>query len=54
LPQPECEGLFPYLKLVTLPLDKVLYESGDTLRHFYFPTDSIISLLLRAQGRRLG
>jgi len=24
---------------------KVLYESGDTLRHVYFPTDSIVSLL---------
>jgi CRP-like cAMP-binding protein len=23
----------------------VLYESGDTLRHVYFPTDSIVSLL---------
>ena len=54
LPQPERERLFPYLKLVALPLGKVLYESGDTLRRIYFPTDSVISLLLRAQGRRLG
>ncbi|HEY3783806.1 MAG TPA: Crp/Fnr family transcriptional regulator [Steroidobacteraceae bacterium] len=45
LPQPERDRLFPYLKLVALPLGKVLYESGDTLRHIYFPTDSIISLL---------
>ena len=45
LPQPECDRLFPYLQLVTLPLGKVLYESGDTLRHIYFPTDSIVSLL---------
>jgi CRP-like cAMP-binding protein len=45
LPQAERERLFPYLKLVTLSLGKVLYESGDTLRHIYFPTDSIISLL---------
>jgi CRP-like cAMP-binding protein len=45
LPQPERERLFPYLKLVALPLGKVLYESGDTLRHIYFPTDSIVSLL---------
>ena len=28
-----------------MPLGKVLYESGDLLRHVYFPTDSIISLL---------
>ena len=45
LPQPERDRLFPHLKLVPLPLGKVLYESGDTLRHIYFPTDSIISLL---------
>src|SRR6202167_905877 len=45
LPPPERERLFPHLKLVALPLGKVLYESGDTLRHIYFPTDSIVSLL---------
>jgi CRP-like cAMP-binding protein len=45
LPQPERERLFPFLELVTLPLGKVLYESGDMLRHIYFPTDSIVSLL---------
>ena len=28
-----------------MPLGKALYESGDTLRHIYFPTDSIVSLL---------
>ncbi|MFG0631557.1 Crp/Fnr family transcriptional regulator [Pseudomonas sp. xss_2] len=32
-------------QLVTLPLGKSLYESGDALRHVYFPTDSIVSLL---------
>jgi CRP-like cAMP-binding protein len=45
LPAAERERLFPHLKLVTLPLGAVLYESGDTLRHIYFPTDSIVSLL---------
>jgi CRP-like cAMP-binding protein len=37
--------LFEHLELVPLPLGKVLYESGDTLRHVYFPCDCIISLL---------
>ena len=37
--------LFGQLELVSLALGNVLYESGDTLRHVYFPTDSIISLL---------
>jgi CRP-like cAMP-binding protein len=45
LPPAERERLFPHLKLVTLPLGRALYESGDTLQHIYFPIDSIISLL---------
>jgi CRP-like cAMP-binding protein len=45
LPEPARERLFPHLELVQLPLAKALYESGDTLRHIYFPTDSIVSLL---------
>ena len=45
LPVPERERLFPHMKVVAMPLGTVLYESGDTLRHIYFPTDSIVSLL---------
>jgi CRP-like cAMP-binding protein len=45
LPAPERERLFPHLKLVHMPLGMVLYESGAALRHIYFPTDSIVSLL---------
>jgi CRP-like cAMP-binding protein len=41
----ERERVYPHLQLVAMPLGKVLYESGDVLRHVYFPTDSIISLL---------
>ena len=37
--------LLPNLELVALPLGKVLYESGDTLRYVYFPIDCIVSLL---------
>jgi CRP-like cAMP-binding protein len=39
------ERLLPHLQVEALPLGMVLYESGDTLRHIYFPTDSIVSLL---------
>src|SRR5205814_8226763 len=45
LSQAERERLSPHLRLVPLPLGKVLYESGKVLRHVYFPTDSIVSLL---------
>ena len=37
--------MIPHLKLVPMPLGMVLYESGAVLRHIYFPTNSIISLL---------
>lgn len=39
------DRLFPHLELVSLPLGKVLFESGDAMRYAYFPTNSIISLL---------
>ncbi len=45
LPLDVQERLLPNLEYIHLPLGKVLYESGDTLRHAYFPTDCIISLL---------
>ena len=45
LPQEEHDRLLPHLSVVPMPLGKVLYESGDTLRFVYFPTDCIVSLL---------
>jgi CRP-like cAMP-binding protein len=39
------QRLFPHLKLVELPVGAVLYESGASMRHIYFPADSIIALL---------
>jgi CRP-like cAMP-binding protein len=41
----ERARVFPHLRLVSMPLGKVLYESGDALEYVYFPTDSIVSLL---------
>jgi CRP-like cAMP-binding protein len=35
----------PHLELIPMPLGQALYESGDSLHHVYFPTDSIVSLL---------
>ncbi len=45
LPHEVQDRLFPHIEMISLPLGKVLYESGDALRHVYFPTDSIVSLL---------
>jgi CRP-like cAMP-binding protein len=41
----ERARLYPHLQLVPMPLGKVLYESGDVLRHVNFPIDCIVSLL---------
>jgi CRP-like cAMP-binding protein len=41
----ERKRLFPDLELTPMPLGKVLHESGDVLRHVYFPTNCIVSLL---------
>jgi CRP-like cAMP-binding protein len=45
LPPAERARIYPHLQLIPMPLGKVLYESGDVLRHVFFPTDSIVSLL---------
>ncbi len=39
------ERIFPQLKLVSLPLGKVIYEASQKLDYVYFPTNCIISLL---------
>jgi len=45
LPPEAGERLFPQLEYVPMPLGDVLYESGNRLRHVYFPTTCIVSLL---------
>lgn len=45
LPAADLARLQPHLKLVSMPLGTVLCESGITLKHVYFPTTSIVSLL---------
>ena len=45
LPTAEWQRWLPQLESVDLPLGQVLYESGSTLSHVYFPTTAIVSLL---------
>jgi CRP-like cAMP-binding protein len=45
LPSAEAKRWLPLLESVDMPLGSVLYESGGTLRHVYFPTTAIVSLL---------
>lgn len=44
-PPAEFARLLPHLELVSMPLGEALYESGGRLKHVYFPTTSIVSLL---------
>ena len=41
----ERQRWLPQLEPVEMPLGQVLYESGGTLSHVYFPTTAIVSLL---------
>jgi CRP-like cAMP-binding protein len=45
LPAKEYQRLLPKLESVTLAFAQVIYKPGDTIRHVYFPNDSIVSLL---------
>lgn len=45
LPEPEFQRWLPQLEWVDMPLGHVVYESGLTLSHVYFPINSIVSLL---------
>lgn len=45
LPTAEWGRLRPELEAVDLTLGQVLYESGSTMTHMYFPTSAIVSLL---------
>ena len=45
LPEPEWKRWQPLLERIEMPLGQVLYESGVTLTHIYFPATAIVSLL---------
>ena len=45
LPAAEWQRWLPKLEWVPMPLGQVMYESGRTISHVYFPTTAIVSLL---------
>ena len=45
LPEADLERWLQLLEAVDMPLGYVVYESGTVLKHVYFPTTSIVSLL---------
>ena len=50
LPIADRERLLPQLEAVSFKLGDVLYESGESLRHLYFPTTSVVSLLILTES----
>ena len=51
LPRKDYLHLLPGLEPVTLRFGEVLYESGQPIRHVYFPNDSLVSLLAPVDER---
>ena len=45
LPAAEYNRVLPHLEHVTFSLGESIYESGNQLKHIYFPTTCIVSLL---------
>ena len=52
LPAKEYKRLLAGLELVKLSYGEVLYEPGERMRHAYFPSDCLVSLLTVVEGHR--
>ena len=45
MPEPELDFLKPHFEPVTLAPGTILYQAGDDIRHAYFPSGGMVSLL---------
>jgi len=52
LPAKEYERLLAGLEPIKLTYGEVLYEPGERMRHVYFPSDCLVSLLTVVEGHR--
>jgi len=50
LPHKDYQKLLPALEPVTLTFGETIYDPGAQIRHVYFPSDSLISLLTLVEG----
>jgi hypothetical protein len=46
----EWDTLLPHISMVELKVGDVLFKSGETQKHVYFPIDSIISLMCELEN----
>src|ERR1044071_7506440 len=53
LPKKEYQHLLPELEEVTLTFGDILFEPSESIRHVFFPNDSIISLLSAVEDRAM-
>jgi len=51
MPDDALDRLLPDMTMVTLHAGDVLYDQGRDLDHLYFPADTIVTLLLKLEGR---
>lgn len=52
LPGNDYQRLVARMELVTLTFGEVLYRHGELIRHVYFPTDALVSLLTLTEGHQ--
>ncbi|MDO8263577.1 MAG: Crp/Fnr family transcriptional regulator [Gallionella sp.] len=52
LPRKDYQLLLDRLEPIMLTFGEVLYRPGEPIRHVYFPTDSLVSLLALAEGHQ--
>jgi CRP-like cAMP-binding protein len=52
LPREEYQRLLPHLELVHIATGKILYNTGDTVSHAYFPRGGMLSLLSTSEDGR--
>ena len=53
LPKKDYTRLFPKLEEISLIYAETIYETGDIIRHVYFPNSGIVSLLSAVEERSL-
>lgn len=46
LPRQDYQAVFPHLKLLRLSQGQVLFDRGDEIEYVYFPTSSVISMVI--------
>jgi CRP-like cAMP-binding protein len=52
LPRKDYQLLLARLEPITLAFGEELYRPGEPIRHVYFPTDSLVTLLTLAEGHQ--